>query len=110
MHGLLKLVHECLGCLDCLHVAAPNEEVLSPGNPRRHHATGKVLRRCGVGEHRCTYISIYRCGDTGTPGLECVLDCMLQKHRAIGLQTDCMMVVPAPVVRLPDSHVYALWP
>ena len=22
----------------------------------------------------------------------------------------CMVVVPAPVVRLPDSHVYALWP
>ena len=47
MHQLL--VHECLGCLDCLHVAAPNEEVLSPRNPRRHHATGRVLRRCGVG-------------------------------------------------------------
>ena len=31
---------------------------------------------------------------------------------AIGLQTDCMAMVvkPAPVVRLPDSHVYALWP
>ena len=27
-----------------------------------------------------------------------------------GLQTDCMVVVPAPVVRLPDSHVCALWP
>ena len=27
-------------------------------------------------------------------------------HDAIGLQTDCMMVVPPPVVRLPDSHVY----
>ena len=64
-------------------------------------------------EYRCTYISIYRCGDTSTPGLECVLDClycMLQQHCAIGLQTDCMMAVPAPVARLPDSHVYALWP
>ena len=29
---------------------------------------------------------------------------------AIGLQTDCMVIVPAPVVRLPGSHVYALWP
>ena len=47
MHGLL--VHECLRCLDCLHAAAPNEEVLSPRSPRRHHATGRVLRRCGVG-------------------------------------------------------------
>jgi hypothetical protein len=35
---------------------------------------------------------------------------MLSQHRAVGLQTDCMVVVPAPVVRLPDSHVYALWP
>ncbi len=54
MHGLL--VHDCLQCLDCLHVAAPNEEVLSPRNPRRHHATGRVLRRCGVG----VYVRIYR--------------------------------------------------
>ena len=29
-------------------------------------------------------------------------------HSAIGLQKDCMVVVPALVVRLPDSHVYAL--
>ena len=38
--------------------------------------------------------------------------CMPSQHHAIasGLQTDCMVVVPAPVVRLPDSHVYALWP
>ena len=35
---------------------------------------------------------------------------MLQQHCAIGLQTDCMMAVPAPVARLLDSHVYALWP
>ena len=35
---------------------------------------------------------------------------MLSQNRAIGLQTDCMVIVPAPVVRLPDSHVYALWP
>ena len=28
---------------------------------------------------------------------------------AIGLQTDCM-VLCRPVVRLPDFHVYALWP
>ena len=26
-----------------------NEEVLSPRDPRRHHATGRVLRRCGAG-------------------------------------------------------------
>ena len=32
------------------------------------------------------------------------------QHHAIGLQTDCMVVVPPHVVRLPDSHVYALWP
>ena len=34
----------------------------------------------------------------------------LSQHRAIGLQTHCMVVVPALVVKLPDSHVYALWP
>ena len=31
-------------------------------------------------------------------------------HHAIGLQTDCMVTVPAPVVRLPDSYMYAPWP
>ena len=25
--------------------------------------------------------------------------------RAVGLQIDCMVALPAPVVRLPDSHV-----
>ena len=33
-----------------------------------------------------------------------------EEHCAIGLQTDCMVAVPAPVVRLPDSQLYALWP
>ena len=32
--------------------------------------------------------------------------CMPSQHHAIGLHTDCMVVVSAPVVRLPDSHVY----
>ena len=36
--------------------------------------------------------------------------CMPSRHHAIGLQTDCMVTVLAPVVRLLDSHVYALWP
>ena len=31
-------------------------------------------------------------------------------YHAIELQTECMVIVPAPVVRLPDSHMYALWP
>ena len=35
---------------------------------------------------------------------------MLYPHRAIGVHSDCMMVEPASVVRLPDSHVYVLWP
>ena len=35
---------------------------------------------------------------------------MPSQHHAIALQTDCMVLVLAPVVRLPDSHVYALWP
>jgi hypothetical protein len=45
--------------------------------------------------------------------LEDALDgmlCMPSRHHAIGLQDDCMVVVPASVVRPPDSHVYALWP
>ena len=48
--------------LICLRVATPNEEVLSPRNPRRHHATGRVLRRCGVGVWVYLYIdfSMYR--------------------------------------------------
>ena len=28
--------------------------------------------------------------------------CMPSQHHASGLQTDCMVVVPAPMVRLPD--------
>ena len=58
-------------------------------------------------EYGCTW-----CGDTGTPRLEYALDCLycvLPKHRAIGLQTECTVAVPAPVVRLPDS-LCALWP
>lgn len=31
-------------------------------------------------------------------------------HLAIGLHTYYPVAVLAPVVRLPDSHVYALWP
>ena len=50
---------------------------------------------------------------TRTPRHEYALDlmlCMPSQYHAIGLQTDGMVAVPAPVVRLPDSHVYALWP
>lgn len=36
--------------------------------------------------------------------------CMLPQNCAIGLQTDCVVIVLAPVVRLQDSRVYALWP
>ena len=36
--------------------------------------------------------------------------CSLSQHHATGLQTDCMVIVLAPVVGLLDSHVYALWP
>ena len=31
-------------------------------------------------------------------------------HHANGLQSDCMVLMPALAVRLLDSHVYALWP
>ena len=30
--------------------------------------------------------------------------CTLSQHHAIGLQPDCMVIVLAPVVKLPDSH------
>ena len=39
-----------------------------------------------------------------------VMQYMLSQYCAIGMQTDCMVIVPAPVVRLLDSHMYALWP
>ena len=58
-------------------------------------------------------MSLGQQGHTPCSQLEYALDlmlCMPSQHHAIGLQTDCMVVVPAPVVRLPDSHVYALWP
>ena len=35
---------------------------------------------------------------------------ILVSHHAIGLQVDCMVGVPALVVRLLDSHMYTLWP
>ena len=34
----------------------------------------------------------------------------VSQHHAIRLQTACMVIVQAPVVRLLDSNVYALWP
>ena len=58
---------------------------------------------------------VHLCGDTGTPRLEYAyaLDCLycmhvLPRHRAIVLRTDCTVALPAPMVRLLDSHVYAL--
>ena len=39
--------------------------------------------------------------------LELVL-CMASQHHAIGLQSDSMVVMPAPVVRLPNLHLYTL--
>ena len=110
MHGLLAWIAcawSALGVSIVCMSPFQHEEVLSPRNPRRHHATGRVLCRCG------DRVQVYWCKDTGAPRLECVLNClycMLQQHRAIGLQSDCMVVVPAPVVRLPDCYVYALWP
>ena len=52
-------------------------------------------------------------GASSAPRHEYALDLMLRmptQLHATGLQTGCMVVVPAPVVRLPDSLVYALWP
>ena len=52
-------------------------------------------------------------GATCTPRHECALDlmlCMLSQHHEIGLQTNCMVVVLALVVRLLDSRMHALLP
>ncbi len=40
----------------------------------------------------------------------CLLLRNLSQCRATGLQIGCMVTVLDPVVRLPDFHVYALWP
>ena len=45
-----------------------------------------------------------------TNSSESMLQRMPAQHHAMGLQTDCMVVVLAPMVRLPDSYVYALRP
>ncbi len=66
-----------------------------------------VLHRCGDG------VWVPWCGDTRSPRLEYALGsmfCTPSQHHAIGLQTDCMVTVLAPWLRLLDSHVYALWP
>ena len=47
---------------------------------------------------------------TGLSMFCAVMHYMLSQHCAMWLQTDCMVVLPAPVVRLLDSCVYALWP
>ena len=66
------------------------EAVLSPRIPRRHHATGRVLRQCGAG------VWVPRCGDTRVTlprpvyALESML-CMLSQHHAIGQHTDCAL-------------------
>ena len=60
---------------------------------------------CDIGVHSAGACSLIRLGFM----MHCPL-CFIAHYRAIGLQTDCMVTVPAPVVRLPDSHVYALWP
>ena len=36
------------------------------------------------------------------------MQCMVSRHHAVGLQTDCMVVVLVPMVRLIDPHVYTM--
>ena len=46
----MSVLHVCLALMDCLFMLPlQTEEVLSPRNPGRHHATGWVLCCCGVG-------------------------------------------------------------
>ena len=52
-------------------------------------------------------------GDASAHRLEYALNClqsMLHHPRAIGQHGGCKVAMPAPVVRLPVSHVYAVWP
>ncbi len=64
---------------------------------------------------RCVAVGLeYGCLGVGTPGLpmlEYALKSMLRllsQHHAIGLQTDCMVTVLAPWLRLLDSHAYVI--
>ena len=103
LHFALRVYVACSCCRSKRRRSSPLE------NPRRHHATGWVLRRCGAG------VWVPWCGDTEiyfrlVYALEFML-CMLSRHCAIGLQTDCMVIVLAPVVeaaRLPRVCAMAL--
>ena len=70
--------------------------------------TSLVLRCCGAG------VWVPWCGDTKVPRLEYALElmfCMPSQHHAIGLQTGCMVTMPAPMVeaaRLPRVCPMAL--
>ena len=58
-------------------------------------------------------MGVFSVGRLVHPELEyalCLLQCKSPHLDAIGMQIDCMVTVPAPLVRLPDSHMYALWP
>ena len=42
--------------------------------------------------------------------LRFIVQYMLSQHRAIGLDTNCTVIMRAPLVRLPDCHVHATLP
>ena len=100
-------VHVCLACLACLLLMPlQTEEVLSPRNLSTSPAGvaslwGWSMGALGVGTPRLPRLEY---------ALELVLY-MLSQHHAIGLQTDCMVTVLAPVVeaaRLPRVCPMAL--
>ena len=100
-------VHVCFACLACLLLMPlQTEEVLSPRKPSTSPAwccvaVGLEYGGFGVGTPRLPRLEY---------ALELVLY-MLSQHHAIGLQTDCMVTVLAPVVeaaRLPRVCPMAL--
>ena len=107
-------LHVCLACLGCLFMLPLQKEaVLSPRNPQRHHAIGWALRRCGAGAWDYLFHLVPTVRGHWCTRPHCALNMAqytVSQHHAIGLQTDCMVIVLAPVVRLLDSHMYSLWP
>jgi hypothetical protein len=97
----MSALHVCLADLDCLFMLPLQTERSSPQQPSTP-SSSRVLRGCGAG------VWVYQVRDhLYTQACVCLEHDIVHaiQHLAIGLQTDCMVIVPAPVVRLPASHV-----
>ena len=100
-------LHVCLACLALLvHVAAPDRGGRLPQKPRRHHATGWVLRRYGAG------VWVHQCGDTDSLRLACALDAIFTCHPTImrsslrsSNSTDYLFLREGGPFRLSPCHI-----